>query len=194
MKNIRIESSKAIVNDTGKYALQVNFFFGLFDSKEEAQQAYHTVFDQYDSIDDSPYGSIGILPPGYRETFRTAKGTEELHLSELQAVNIVDYAVKNPQRRNARLGLTASESIDKLAGKSALPVRLVLFKAEKHNFDLTSDDFWEHLVVTKWTPEDSVKAWLEAVPDANPENYRFEQRFSRSDEWDSKSIPTPKLP
>ena len=35
MKNIYIDSKKRTVNDTGKYALQINYVFGLFDLKPD---------------------------------------------------------------------------------------------------------------------------------------------------------------
>lgn len=43
MKNTRIDTHKVTVNDTGKYALQLNYFFGLFDTQAEAKAAYHAI-------------------------------------------------------------------------------------------------------------------------------------------------------
>ena len=62
MKNIYIDSKKRTVNDTGKYALQINYVFGLFDTLEAARKVYDDVMSKWDSIDDSPYGLIPIYP------------------------------------------------------------------------------------------------------------------------------------
>ena len=196
MKNTRIDTRKVTVNDTGKYALQLNYFFGLFDTQAEAEAAYHAIMSPWDSIDDSPYGMIGILPPNYRDRPLPEFGiTEEQPLSELQAINIADYAVKNPARRDVRMGFKGGD-IDKLAGKSALPIRLDRYKgAKKHdkNAGLT-EIFEDDFIITKWTLEAEQQRWLKAVPKANLDNYRFERRFDYFDEWDSEFLPTPKLP
>lgn len=196
MKNIYIDSKKRTVNDTGKYALQINFVFGLFDTQEAARKVYEDIMSKWDSIDDSPYGLIGILPPNYRDPDMSYFGIrEEQPLSGLQAINIADYAIKNHARRDVRLGFRGGD-IDKLAGKSALPIRLSRYKTAKH-FDenaILTDSFWDNLVITKWTLEDEQQQWLKAVPGANLDDYRFEPRFDYFDEWDSQSLPTPKLP
>lgn len=195
MKNIYISQDKKIVNNTGKFALQINFVFGLFDTLDAARKVYDDVMSKWDSIDDSPYGLIGILPPNYREPELPGTPQEEQPLSELQAINIADYAVKNPARRDVRMGFKGGD-IDKLAGKSALPIRLDLYKgAKKHdkNAGLT-EIFEDDFVITKWTLEAEQQRWLKAVPKANLDNYRFERRFDYFDEWDSEFLPTPKLP
>ena len=120
MKNIYIDSKKRTVNDTGKYALQINYVFGLFDTFEAARKVYDDVMSKWDSIDDSPYGVIGILSPNYRDPKLPGMPEAEQPLSELQAINIADYAVKNPARWDVRMGFKGG-NIDKLAGKSALP-------------------------------------------------------------------------
>ena len=151
MKKIYIDSKKRTVNDTGKYALQINFVFGLFDTLEAARKVYDDVMSKWDSIDDSPYGLIGILPPNYREPDLPNLGIkEEQPLSKLQAINIADYAFKHPARRDVRLGLKGG-NIDKLAGKSTLPIRLERYKsAKKHeNKSLMTDSFWDALTRTK---------------------------------------------
>ena len=196
MKNTRIDTRKVTVNDTGKYALQLNYFFGLFDTQAEAEAAYRAIMSPWDSIDDSPYGMIGILPPNYRDRPLPEFGiTEEQPLSGLQAINIADYAVKNPARRDVRMGFKGG-SIDKLAGKSALPIRLGRYKsAKKHDKNAVyTESFWDNLVITKWTLEGEQQQWLKAVPTANLDNYRFESRFDFFDEWNSEFLPTPKLP
>lgn len=195
MKNIYISQDKKIVNNTGKFALQINFVFGLFDTLDAARKVYDDVMSKWDSIDDSPYGLIGILPPNYREPELPGTPQEEQPLSELQAINIADYAVKNPARRDVRMGFKGGD-IDKLAGKSALPIRLDRYKgAKKHdkNAGLT-EIFEDDFVITKWTLEAEQQRWLKAVPKANLDNYRFERRFDYFDEWDSEFLPTPKLP
>ena len=194
MKNIYISQDKKIVNNTGKFALQINFVFGLFDTLDAARKVYDDVMSKWDSIDDSPYGLIGILPPNYREPELPGTPQEEQPLSELQAINIADYAVKNPARRDVRMGFKGGD-IDKLAGKSALPIRLDRYKgAKKHdkNAGLT-EIFEDDFVITKWTLEAEQQRWLKAVPKANLDNYRFERRFDYFDEWDSEFLPTPKL-
>lgn len=129
MKNIYIDSNKRTVNDTGKYALQINFVFGLFDTLEAARKVYDDVMSKWDSIDDSPYGLIGILPPNYREPNLGIE--EDQPLSKLQAINIADYAVKHPARRDVRLGFKGGD-MDKLAGKSTLPIRLERYKSAQN--------------------------------------------------------------
>ena len=196
MKNIYIDFKRKLINDTGKYALQINSVFGLFDTLKDARDVYEKVMSKWDSIDDSPYGLIGILPPNYREPDLPNLGIEEDQpLSKLQAIDIVDYAFKHPARRDVRLGFKGG-NIDKLAGKSTLPIRLERYKsAKKHNEkSLTTDSFWDAFIITKWKLEDVQEEWLKAVPTANLDNYRFESTFSVFDEWDSKFLPHPKLP
>lgn len=196
MKNIYIDSKKRTVNDTGKYALQINFVFGLFDTLEAARKVYDDVMSKWDSIDDSPYGLIGILPPNYCEPDLPNLGiTEEQTLSELQPINIEDYAFKHPARRDVRLGFKGGD-IDKLAGKSTLPIRLERYKSAKKHNDKTfmTESFWDALIITKWKLEDVQEQWLKAVPSANLDDYRFESNFSVFDEWDSKFLPHPRLP
>ena len=196
MKNIYIDSNKRTVNDTGKYALQINYVFGLFDTFEAARKVYDDVMSKWDSIDDSPYGLIGILPPNYRDPDLPNLGIkEDQPLSKLQAINIADYAVKNPARWDVRKGFKGG-NIDKLAGKSSLPIRLDRYKsAKKHDKNaVLTESFWDNLVITKWTLEAEQQQWLKAVPTANLDNYRFESRFDFFDEWDSKFLPHPRLP
>lgn len=196
MKNIYIDSKKKTVNDTGKYALQINYVFGLFDTLEAARTVYDDVMSKWDSIDDSPYGLIGILPPNYRDPDLPNLGIkEDQPLSKLQAINIADYAFKHPARRDVRLGFKGGD-IDKLAGKSSLPIRLDRYKsAKKHDKNaVLTESFWDNLVITKWTLEAEQQQWLKAVPTANLDNYRFESRFDFFDEWNSKFLPHPRLP
>lgn len=194
MKNIYIDSKKRTVNDTGKYALQINYVFGLFDTFEAARKVYDDVMSKWDSIDDSPYGLIGILSPNYRDPKLPGMPEAEQPLSELQAINIADYAVKHPARRDVRLGFKGD--IDKLAGKSSLPIRLDRYKsAKKHDENaVLTESFWDALIITKWKLEDVQEQWLKAVPSANLDDYRFESNFSVFDEWDSKFLPHPRLP
>lgn len=194
MKNIYIDSKKRTVNDTGKYALQINYVFGLFDTFEAARKVYDDVMSKWDSIDDSPYGLIGILSPNYRDPKLPGMPEAEQPLSELQAINIADYAVKHPARRDVRLGFKGV--IDKLAGKSSLPIRLDRYKsAKKHDENaVLTESFWDALIITKWKLEDVQEQWLKAVPSANLDDYRFESNFSVFDEWDSKFLPHPRLP
>jgi len=196
MKNIYIDSKKKTVNDTGKYALQINYVFGLFDTLETARTVYDDVMSKWDSIDDSPYGLIGILPPNYRDPDLPNLGIkEDQPLSKLQAINIADYAFKHPARRDVRLGFKGGD-IDKLAGKSSLPIRLDRYKsAKKHDKNaVLTESFWDDLVITKWPLEAEQQQWLKAVPTANLDNYRFESRFDFFDEWNSKFLPHPRLP
>ena len=194
MKNIYIDSKKRTVNDTGKYALQINFCFGLFDTLEAARKVYDDVMSKWDSIDDSPFGVIGILSPNYRDPKLPGMPEAEQPLSELQAINIADYAVKHPARKDVRLGFKGV--IDKLAGKSSLPIRLDRYKsAKKHDENaVLTESFWDALIITKWKVEDVQEQWLKAVPSANLDDYRFESNFSVFDEWDSKFLPHPRLP
>ena len=196
MKKIYIDSKKRTVNDTGKYALQINYVFGLFDTLAAARKVYDDVMSKWDSIDDSPYGLIGILPPNYHEPELPNLGIEENQpLSKLQAINIADYAFKHPARRDVRLGFKGGD-IDKLAGKSSLPIRLDRYKsAKKHDENaVLTESFWDNLVITKWTLEVEQQQWLKAVPTANLDDYRFESRFDFFDEWNSKFLPRPRLP
>ena len=195
MKNIYIDSKKRTVNDTDKYALQINYVFGLFDTLEAARKVYDDVMSKWDSIDDSPYGLIGILPPNYRESELPGMPQAEQPLSELQAINIADYAFKHPTRRDVRLGFKGGD-IDKLAGKSTLPIRLERYISSKKHDEKTfmTESFWDALIITKWKPEDVQEQWLKAVPSANLDDYRFESNFSVFNEWDSKFLPHPRLP
>ena len=195
MKKIYIDSKKRTVNDTGKYALQINYVFGLFDTLAAARKVYDDVMSKWDSIDDSPYGLIGILPPNYHDPKLPGMPEAEQPLSELQAINIADYAVKHPARRDVRLGFKGGD-IDKLAGKSSLPIRLDRYKSEKKHDEnaVLTESFWDALIITKWKLEDVQEQWLKAVPSANLDDYRFESNFSVFDEWDSKFLPHPRLP
>ena len=200
MKNIYIDSKKRTVNNTGKFVLQINSVFGLFDTLEAARKVYDDITSKWDSIDDSPYGCVGILPPNYRDPEIPGFPREEQLLSELQAINIVDYAVKNPDRWAVRMGYRGGD-IDKLAGKSALPIRLGLYKAKKHKAAKKHDKnavfteiFEDDFTITEWTLSAEQQQWLRAVPTANLDDYRFERRFDFFDEWHSEFLPTPKLP
>lgn len=195
MKKIYIDSKKRAVNDTGKYALQINYVFGLFDTLEAARTVYDDVMSKWDSIDDSPYGLIGILPPNYRDPKLPGMPEAEQPLSELQAINIADYAVKHPARRDVRLGFKGGD-IDKLAGKSSLPIRLDRYKSEKKHDEnaVLTESFWDALIITKWKLEEVQEQWLKAVPSANLDDYRFESTFSVFDEWNSQFLPRPRLP
>lgn len=196
MKNIYIDFKRKLINDTGKYALQINSVFGLFDTLKSARDVYEKVMSQWDSIDDSPYGFICIIPPNYRDPDLPNLGiTEEQTLSELQSINIEDYAFKHPTRRDVRLGFKGGD-IDKLAGKSSLPIRLDRYKsAKKHDENaVLTESFWDALIITKWKLEEVQEQWLKAVPSANLDNYRFESTISVFDEWDSQFLPCPRLP
>lgn len=50
MKNIYIDFKRKLINDTGKYALQINSVFGLFDTLKDARDVYEKVISQWDSI------------------------------------------------------------------------------------------------------------------------------------------------
>jgi len=51
MKSIYIDSQKRTVNDTGKYALQINYVFGLFDTlapeRQHVQHIFEHVFESW---------------------------------------------------------------------------------------------------------------------------------------------------
>ena len=192
MKNTRIDTHKVTVNDTGKYALQLNYFFGLFDTKAEAEAAYHAIMSPWDSIDDSPYGMIGILPPNYRDIPLPEFGiTEEQPLSGLQAIDIIDYALKNPKRRAARYGFDNSGT-DKLAGKSRLPARLAIYKSR----GIMHDGFFSALpeiAFKRYSEADEQADWLKVCPEARLEDYDFSQRDFLG-EWSSERLPTLQLP
>ena len=196
MKNIYIDFKRKLINDTGKYALQINSVFGLFDTLKDARDVYEKVISQWDSIDDSPYGFICIFPPNYRDPdFPNLGIKEDQPLSKLQAINIADYAFKHPARWGVRKGFKGG-NIDRLVGKSSLPIRLERYKSAKKHDEQTfmTESFWDALIITKWKLEDVQEQWLKAVPSANLDDYRFESNFSVFDEWDSKFLPHPRLP
>lgn len=59
MKTIKMFATN---NSTAKWAVCVDGIFGLFDTKEKAESVYALIGN---SIDDSPFGSCQMLPPGH---------------------------------------------------------------------------------------------------------------------------------
>jgi hypothetical protein len=77
-------------NDTDQYAICADGYFGLFDTRELAEQCYALV----DEICESGCGSMQMLPPGYEPRNRLALGKPVMtqsRLSESRAIDIAHY-------------------------------------------------------------------------------------------------------
>lgn len=156
-----LNSNVDIINDTNKYAVVIDHYFGLVDTLVEAKAIIKTAIPN--GIDDSVHGIWGIYAPNTRE--KDYFGVSQ-KLSDLQAIDILGFAQKKDQRMSIKY-----KSQDMLAGKCWLPVRLSRKKAwkkiESSGFLFGDED------IKMWTEEDAIAEWLESVPNANIEKYSF---------------------
>ncbi|EFM88703.1 Uncharacterised protein [Actinobacillus pleuropneumoniae] len=162
MMNTKLTWSKSINNDTNKYAVVVDRYFGLFDSLEQAQ-AVKAAFDaQYDSIDDSAHGYFAIIKPQSKQ-----HGDDSYHnLSELQPIDVLGYVLKKGKRQSDRL-----HKQDPLAGKCHLPLRFERFKAWRE-LEASGYDF-ANMSTGLITENDRATQWLAIVPNADLSKYNF---------------------
>lgn len=162
MKKSNFLNQKAcIINDTNKYAVIIDCYFGLIDSLEEAKAIVETAIPN--GIDDSVHGVCGIYAP--HKSDENFYGISQ-KLSDLQPINIPDYA----QKRTKRVSLKYRAQ-DMLEGKCWLPVRLSRKKAwkkiEMSGFLFGDED------IKAWKLEDAIAEWKQSVPHADINKYSF---------------------
>lgn len=86
----------ATINDTNKWAVAIDGYYQLFDSKNDADNFYESSIPEY--IEDSCFGSAMILPPQYIPKF--IDGTiPTCRLSDCHPINLVDYVSKSQERK-----------------------------------------------------------------------------------------------
>jgi hypothetical protein len=89
----------ATANDTEKWVLCVDGYFGTFETKDECIAARKLIGDCDKHFDDTPFGSVAILTPMSAPYFVDPNWRPELDLiSEHQAIDIVGYIIKQQRR------------------------------------------------------------------------------------------------
>jgi len=105
-------------NDTDKWAVCVDGYFGLFADKVSAERVYDMIggTDGSDGLADTAFGSCCILSPGYRpnigEWEQWQGGMDYISLH--RAISIEDYIVKTPIRLNYKVLPQTSTVKDRL--------------------------------------------------------------------------------
>ena len=100
-------------NDTGKYALCVDGFVGLYDSFKDAEAALQPVADVH--WDESGYGAMQIIPPNTRAVHYKFDGTNDTFdattclISEIQTIDIAGYISKHAARQYHKFTTKQSE-------------------------------------------------------------------------------------
>lgn len=163
MKSNILNSQVDIINDTNKYVVVIDYYFGLVDSLAEAKAIVKTAIPN--GIDDSVHGICGIYSPNTSD--KPYFGVSQ-KLSELQPIDISGYAQKRTQRLSLKY-----KGQDMLAGKCWLPVRLSRKKAwekiEASGFLFGDED------IKAWTLEYAIAEWQKSVPNATIDNYSFRE-------------------
>ena len=85
-------------NDTGKWVVAVDGYFGFFDSKDKAQAAMKRAIPDDMHFDDTVFGSIWIIPPNYKPKDRWDKSKPLKKISDHKAIDIAGYIKKRPER------------------------------------------------------------------------------------------------
>ena len=81
-------------NPTNKYVLAVDGFFG-YVTKDQAD----ATFDSIEHIDDSAFGSIEIIPPGYQcEYIDARENYDVVSVVDYQPIDIINYTEKKADR------------------------------------------------------------------------------------------------
>jgi len=118
MKKIRMF---ATANDTDKWAVCVDGFFGLFDDKTAAVKVYNLIGgESNEDLGDTAFGSCQILPPGarmWKVECTNPWNPEDDRISEHRAINIEDYIRKVPVRRSRRSFYQPTTPSERLATK-----------------------------------------------------------------------------
>lgn len=84
-----------VINDTKKWVVIVDRFYGTFDSRKDAYLAAGLIKGH---IDDSPFGCIFVLPPDFvYEDIYGNKATALL--SAIKEIDIVRYIKKNLNKK-----------------------------------------------------------------------------------------------
>jgi hypothetical protein len=107
--SVKMEKSAKILpmfgteNDTNKWAVAVDGYFGLFDDKATAEKVYQSIggYDGADGLAGTGFSSAQILPPHYKPVYiggwEPSGGIAKL--SEYRAIDIADYIRKRPMRQ-----------------------------------------------------------------------------------------------
>jgi len=99
MKKAKRINEFSTYNDTDKFALFVSGYFGLFDTKEEAEEVYKLIFKYDQDFDSTPFGSACILEPQYEPKYIDDR-TWQYRVSEHRPIDIKNYILKRHIRSN----------------------------------------------------------------------------------------------
>lgn len=106
-------------NDTDKYVVAVDGYFGVFDNKKDAEKAYNMIggYEGSDGLAETPFGSAQFMPPKftmkYRQGFEPREGMDLI--SKHKPINIVTYIKKKYERSKRPLDAritTAKQRLD----------------------------------------------------------------------------------
>jgi len=109
----------ATANNTQKWALCIDGHFGLFESKESAESLFLNALPEGEYIDNTAFGSIDILPPGFRPKNNLAKLLGEPDdmtralLSEYTPIDVANYIRKH----NSKIYLPDDPLADRCNGQ-----------------------------------------------------------------------------
>lgn len=154
-------------NNTKKYILIVDGVFGYLDTLADVKVAQKIAMGDADIIDETCFWSMSVLAPN-QTLGRSDK--ESTPITNYQAIDIVGYATKRPQRAALKFSIEHQHR-DPLAGKCDLPRRFAEYKNRNVSLmDLDLDD----LDLSVWTAEKAQADWLKVVPNADLSKYKFE--------------------
>ena len=81
------------INDTKKWIVLIDKFYGVFETKEQANEVYSLI----GNIEESPFGSSFLFPPDYiYETFTGYKSKNKI--SDFKPIDIKRYIIKNIEK------------------------------------------------------------------------------------------------
>lgn len=169
-----INTKQPINNNTDKYAVVIDNYFGFAVSQEEAEKIVNI---DIGDIGESAHGYCCIYPPLAKDKYKEG---DYQNLSEYQAINIQDFAKKRTKRAGQKYD---RRFIDRLDGKSWLPIRFINFKTLKSSpipksyNDIDWDSLLDNVAPTtdEELKQERIKSWLKAVPNADINKYNFDE-------------------
>jgi len=96
-ESVKLVSTYAINNNTDKWAVIVDGYFGLFDSKEKANMVWDMIggSDDEDGLAETPFGDAELLPPYYpKNKSRSDINGAITYISDYKPIDIENYIKK----------------------------------------------------------------------------------------------------
>ena len=132
MKNLKKKCEMfCTTNDTGKWALCVDDYIGLYESEEAVSEALRPTAD--DHWDDSGYGSMQVLPPhtvakmvDYDQPGNPVVENTQCHISDVQPIDMTRYIKYHADRKYQKF---------EDENKSDLRERFRLYLIDKYDYD-----------------------------------------------------------